>query len=67
MNENRSNEMHKVVGGRRMNVALNGELLEIFRDRGEVWINDVGKVLGGIQVFSCRAMGMNVKRRYRKE
>ena len=27
-------------------------------------INDVGKVLRGIKkVFSCRAMGMNVKRR----
>ena len=26
-------------------------------------INDVGKVLGGMMVFSCRAMGMNVKRR----
>ena len=26
-------------------------------------INDVGKVLGGMKVFSCRAIGMNVKRR----
>ena len=26
-------------------------------------INDIGKVLGGMNVFSCTAMGMNVKRR----
>ena len=26
-------------------------------------INDVGKVLGGMKVFSCTAMGMNIKRR----
>ena len=26
-------------------------------------INGVGKVLGGMKVFSCRVMGMNVKRR----
>ena len=26
-------------------------------------INDVGKVLGGMKVFSCRVMRMNVKRR----
>ena len=25
-------------------------------------INDVGKVLGGMKAFICRAMGMNVKR-----
>ena len=27
------------------------------------WINDVGKVLGGMKVFSCEAMRMNIKRR----
>ena len=28
------------------------------------WISEVGKVLGGMkEVFSCRAMGMNVKKR----
>ena len=26
-------------------------------------INDVQKVLGGMRVFNCRAMGMKVKRR----
>ena len=25
-------------------------------------IKDTGKILGGMKVFSCRAMGMNVKR-----
>ena len=27
------------------------------------WISDVGKVLGGMKVFSCRTMAMNVKSR----
>ena len=62
-----------------MNVALNGELLEevqcfillrsmITVDGGietevKCKINDVGKVFGGVKVFSCRAMGMNINRR----
>ena len=27
------------------------------------WVNDAGKVLGEIKVFSCRAIQMNIKRR----
>ena len=30
-------------------------------------INDVGKVLGEMKVFNCRAIGMNVKRRLYEE
>ena len=30
-------------------------------------INDIGKVLGGMKIFSCRAMEMNVKRRLYEE
>ena len=68
----------QLVGGRRMNVSLNAELfeeVEYFKYPGskitlDVGIEtvksriiDVGIVLGGKKVFSCRAMGMNVKRR----
>ena len=65
---------------RRMNVALNGKLLEVVEcfeylrskiivDRArdtemKSRINDVGKVLGGIKVLSFRIMGTNVKRRF---
>ena len=30
-------------------------------------INDVGRILGEMKVFSCRVMGMNVKRRLDEE
>ena len=80
VNENKNNVMKcsRVVGGRSMNVALDGELLEevecfkylgskITTDGGietevKSRINNVGKVLGGMKVFSCKAMGMYVYR-----
>ena len=34
-----------------------------FQTEVKRWISDVGKVLGGMKVFSCRVMGMYVKRR----
>ena len=67
------------VCGRVMNVAWNGELLEemecfiysgskITVEGGietevKCWINDVGTVLGGMKILSCRAIGMKLKRR----
>ena len=27
-------------------------------------INDVGKVFGGMEMFSCRVMGIDVKKKY---
>ena len=81
MNDEKSKVMKctKGVGGRRMNVASNGELLEeveCLKYLGskitvyggiEAEVNyriiDVGKVLGGMKVFNCRAMVMNIKRR----
>ena len=84
VNENRNKVMKctREIGGRRMNYALNSELLEeveCFKylrsktvDGGieievESTINDVGKVLGEIKkVFSSKGMGMNVKRRLYK-
>ena len=71
--------MHKGFGGRKVDVALNELLKEVKcfnhlgskitvdgRMKTEVKsrINDVRKVLGGMkEVFSCKVMGMNVKRR----
>ena len=54
------------IGGRGMNLALKYLRSEITVDGGldievKFWINDVGKVLGGIKVFSCRAIGMIIK------
>ena len=67
--------MHKGIHGRRMNGELLKEVVYLKYLRSKitvVWdesemkskIKDVGKVLGWMKkVFSCRAIGMNVKRR----
>ena len=76
-NKNKAIKCIRGLGGKRTNVALNGELFEvkclkylsskITVDGGidkEFKINDVGKMLGGMKKeFNCRVIGMRVKKR----